>query len=138
MSIGSTTKAMTALALMHQVEAGKVDLEAPVTHYLPWFLTADGRQEQLPVARGAPRRWPEPCRVTQQDAPFDLTRVVESAPLCGWRIGAPSRGDSRWRTRRTRGTSGWGRSGSVGSSTRWGPSWGSSMSRGMWPRASRP
>ena len=54
MSIGSTTKAMTALALMQQVEAGRVDLEAPVTHYLPWFRTADGRQEQLPVARECP------------------------------------------------------------------------------------
>ena len=47
MSIGSTTKAMTALALMQQVEAGKVDLEAPVTRYLPWFRTADGLQEQI-------------------------------------------------------------------------------------------
>ncbi|WP_257453700.1 serine hydrolase domain-containing protein [Archangium lipolyticum] len=48
-SIGSTTKAMTALALMQQVEAGAVDLEAPVTRYLPWFRTADGLQEQILV-----------------------------------------------------------------------------------------
>ncbi|WP_395832950.1 serine hydrolase domain-containing protein [Archangium violaceum] len=48
-SIGSTTKSMTALALMQQVEAGTVDLEAPVTRYLPWFRTADGLQEQILV-----------------------------------------------------------------------------------------
>ncbi|WNG31872.1 serine hydrolase [Cystobacter fuscus] len=48
-SIGSTTKAMTALALMRQVEAGAVGLEAPVTRYLPWFRTADGLQDQILV-----------------------------------------------------------------------------------------
>ncbi|WP_257454729.1 serine hydrolase domain-containing protein [Archangium lipolyticum] len=42
-SVGSTTKSMTALALLQLVEQGKVDLEAPVTRYLPWFQTADGR-----------------------------------------------------------------------------------------------
>ncbi|SEK31780.1 CubicO group peptidase, beta-lactamase class C family [Stigmatella aurantiaca] len=42
-SIGSTTKSMTVLALMQLVEQGKVDLDAPVTRYLPWFQTADGR-----------------------------------------------------------------------------------------------
>ncbi|QRN96171.1 serine hydrolase [Archangium violaceum] len=42
-SVGSTTKAMTALALMQLVEQGKVELDAPVTRYLPWFQTADGR-----------------------------------------------------------------------------------------------
>jgi CubicO group peptidase (beta-lactamase class C family) len=33
---------MAALALMQQVEAGLVDLEAPVMRYLPWFRTVDG------------------------------------------------------------------------------------------------
>jgi CubicO group peptidase (beta-lactamase class C family) len=42
-SVGSTTKSMTALAMMQLVEQGKVDLDAPVTRYLPWFQTADGR-----------------------------------------------------------------------------------------------
>lgn len=42
-SLGSTTKAMTALALMQLVEQGRVDVEAPVTRYLPWFQTADGQ-----------------------------------------------------------------------------------------------
>lgn len=39
--LGSTTKSFTALAIMQLVEAGKVDLDAPVQHYLPWFRVAD-------------------------------------------------------------------------------------------------
>jgi CubicO group peptidase (beta-lactamase class C family) len=40
--LGSTSKSFTALAVMQLVEAGKIDLDAPVTTYLPWFRTADG------------------------------------------------------------------------------------------------
>src|SRR5919199_5715029 len=36
-AVASTTKGMTALALMQLVEQGLVDLEAPVTRYLPEF-----------------------------------------------------------------------------------------------------
>ena len=39
--IGSTTKSMTALAIMQLVEAGKIELDAPVQKYLPWFRIAD-------------------------------------------------------------------------------------------------
>jgi CubicO group peptidase (beta-lactamase class C family) len=39
--LGSTTKSFTALAVMQLVEAGKIDLDAPVTTYLPWFRTND-------------------------------------------------------------------------------------------------
>jgi CubicO group peptidase (beta-lactamase class C family) len=39
--IGSTTKSLTALAVMQLVEAGLVELDAPVQTYLPWFTTAD-------------------------------------------------------------------------------------------------
>jgi CubicO group peptidase (beta-lactamase class C family) len=35
--LGSTSKSFTALAVMKLVEAGKIDLDAPVTKYLPWF-----------------------------------------------------------------------------------------------------
>ena len=37
----STTKSFTALAIMQLVEAGKVELDAPVQRYLPWFRVAD-------------------------------------------------------------------------------------------------
>ncbi len=39
--IGSLTKSFTALAVMQLVEAGEVDLDAPVQRYLPWFRVAD-------------------------------------------------------------------------------------------------
>ncbi len=39
--IGSLTKSFTALSVMQLVEAGKVDLDAPIKRYLPWFEVAD-------------------------------------------------------------------------------------------------
>ncbi len=39
--IGSITKSLTALAVMQLVEAGKIELDAPVQRYLPWFRIAD-------------------------------------------------------------------------------------------------
>ncbi|PWB56694.1 MAG: hypothetical protein C3F13_01085 [Anaerolineales bacterium] len=41
--IGSLTKSFTALAVMQLVEAGKVELDAPVQRYLPWFRVADSQ-----------------------------------------------------------------------------------------------
>jgi CubicO group peptidase (beta-lactamase class C family) len=35
--IGSASKSFTALAIMQLVEAGKIELDTPVQHYLPWF-----------------------------------------------------------------------------------------------------
>lgn len=35
--IGSISKGFTAMALLRQREAGRLDLDAPVTEYLPWF-----------------------------------------------------------------------------------------------------
>jgi CubicO group peptidase (beta-lactamase class C family) len=39
--IGSLTKSITATAVMQLVEAGKIELDAPVQRYLPWFRVAD-------------------------------------------------------------------------------------------------
>ncbi len=39
--LGSTTKSFTALAVMQLVEAGKIDLDASIQTYLPWFTLAD-------------------------------------------------------------------------------------------------
>jgi CubicO group peptidase (beta-lactamase class C family) len=41
--IGSLNKSFTALAVMQLVEAGKIDLDAPIQRYLPWFRVADPR-----------------------------------------------------------------------------------------------
>lgn len=39
--IGSLTKSITALAVMQLVEAGEIELDAPIQSYLPWFRVAD-------------------------------------------------------------------------------------------------
>ena len=39
--IGSTSNSFTAVAIMQLVEAGKIDLDAPVQKYIPWFKVAD-------------------------------------------------------------------------------------------------
>jgi CubicO group peptidase (beta-lactamase class C family) len=39
--MGSLAKSFTALAILQLVEAGKIELDAPVQRYLPWFRVAD-------------------------------------------------------------------------------------------------
>ena len=48
-AIGSQTKSITAIAIMRLVEAGRIDLDAPVVRYLPWFRTADNRGGEITV-----------------------------------------------------------------------------------------
>ncbi|MFN0299591.1 MAG: serine hydrolase domain-containing protein, partial [Burkholderiales bacterium] len=49
--IGSITKSFTALAVMQLVEAGKVELDAPVRRYLPWLRVADEASSTQMTAR---------------------------------------------------------------------------------------
>ncbi|RIX50498.1 class A beta-lactamase-related serine hydrolase [Paenibacillus nanensis] len=39
--LGSTSKSFTAVAVMQLAEEGRIDLDAPVQRYLPWFRVAD-------------------------------------------------------------------------------------------------
>ena len=39
--IGSVSKSLTALAVMQLVEANRIELDAPVQRYVPWFRVAD-------------------------------------------------------------------------------------------------
>ncbi|MDQ2683472.1 MAG: beta-lactamase family protein [Chloroflexota bacterium] len=41
---GSLIKSFTAVAIMQLVEAGKIDLDAPVTTYIPWFRVGNGEE----------------------------------------------------------------------------------------------
>lgn len=48
--LASLSKSFTAVAVLQLVEAGKIDLDAPVTQYLPWFTLADaGAARQITV-----------------------------------------------------------------------------------------
>jgi CubicO group peptidase (beta-lactamase class C family) len=42
--LGSISRAITALAILQLVEAGKINLDAPVQNYLPWFRTSNERE----------------------------------------------------------------------------------------------
>ena len=44
--LGSTTKSFTALAVLELAAEGRVDLDAPVQRYLPWFTLADSAFSQ--------------------------------------------------------------------------------------------
>jgi hypothetical protein len=48
---GSTGKSFTALAIMQLVEAGKINLDAPVQTYLPWFRVADANASEFITVR---------------------------------------------------------------------------------------
>ncbi|HKY56050.1 MAG TPA: serine hydrolase domain-containing protein, partial [Anaerolineales bacterium] len=48
---GSTGKSFTALAIMQLVEAGQIELDAPVQTYLPWFRVADVKASETITVR---------------------------------------------------------------------------------------
>ena len=49
--IGSVTKSFTALAIMQLSEAGRLQLDAPVQRYLPWWRVADPNASTLITIR---------------------------------------------------------------------------------------
>ena len=49
--LGSVSKPLTALAVMQLVEAGKIDLDAPIQTYLPWFTLADPEEAKQITTR---------------------------------------------------------------------------------------
>ena len=49
--IGSASKSFTALAIMQLVEAGEIELDAPVQTYLPWFKMAGPEDAALITVR---------------------------------------------------------------------------------------
>jgi CubicO group peptidase (beta-lactamase class C family) len=49
--IGSLTKSFTALLVRQAIDAGRLDADAPVQRYLPWFRVADGEASQAITLR---------------------------------------------------------------------------------------
>lgn len=47
--LASTSKSLTAIAVMQQVEAGRLRLDEPVRTYLPWFTLDDPRSSAITV-----------------------------------------------------------------------------------------
>ena len=74
--LGSTSKSFTALAVMQLVEAGKIDLDAPVTKYLPWFRTLNAAgSAQISVRQRPWRRLSNRRRVSRQPHASGTRRV---------------------------------------------------------------
>jgi CubicO group peptidase (beta-lactamase class C family) len=65
--LASVSKSFTALAIMQLVEAGKIELNAPVQRYLPWFRVAD------PVAS---------TRITVRDLLYHTSGIPSSGYVC--------------------------------------------------------
>jgi CubicO group peptidase (beta-lactamase class C family) len=63
-TLGSTSKAFTALAVMQLVEMGLLDLDAPVTRYLPWFT---------PQRSDPTRASPVPATTSSGESPAEIT-----------------------------------------------------------------
>ena len=88
-TIGSVTKAFTALAAMQLVEAGKVELDAPVQRYLPWFRGADPQasaritvRHLLTMTSGLPQMTETQLWTGQDGGALErAVRVLESAEL---------------------------------------------------------
>jgi CubicO group peptidase (beta-lactamase class C family) len=89
--LGSLTKSFTALATMQLVEAGKIDLDAPVQRYLPEFRDADAQasaritvRNLLTMTSGLPTGAGEgPALETETLAQFvrSLRDVTPTAPV---------------------------------------------------------
>ena len=95
---GSVGKTATATAIMQLVAEGKIDLDAPVTDYLPYFKLADERYKDITVRHlithrsGLPeiQDWP-PLPVESDDGA--LERYVRSLDKVGL-LFAPDKGFS--------------------------------------------
>jgi CubicO group peptidase (beta-lactamase class C family) len=92
--IGSLTKSFTALAVMQLVEAGRVELDAPVQRYLPWFQIADpAASAQITVRHllnqtsGLPLLPSEVALADFDDRPDAIERQVRA--LAGLKITRP-------------------------------------------------
>lgn len=87
--IGSTTKSITALAVMQLVDAGMVDLDAPVQRYIPTFTLADSEasggitvRHLLTMSSGIPAdAGGEAFRSTTAMTPIEAVRSLRTASL---------------------------------------------------------
>jgi NADH dehydrogenase FAD-containing subunit/CubicO group peptidase (beta-lactamase class C family) len=89
--IGSVTKSMTALAVLQLVDQGKVDLDAPVQRYIPWFRVADSSasaqitvRHLLTMTSGLPQSYETQLWTEGDDGALERTvRHLRTAELTG-------------------------------------------------------
>jgi CubicO group peptidase (beta-lactamase class C family) len=89
--LASTTKSLTTIAVMQQVEAGRLRLDEPVQTYLPWFTLNDSRASAITVrhllhqASGMTSKDTafEASDVQGPEAIEDGVRALSGSPLAG-------------------------------------------------------
>ena len=89
--LASTSKSFTAIAVMQQVEAGRLRLDEPVQTYLPWFTLDDPRSAAITVRHllhqtsGMSSRDTafEASRAQSPDALEEGVRALAGSPLAG-------------------------------------------------------
>jgi CubicO group peptidase (beta-lactamase class C family) len=69
--LGSDSKMMVGIALMQLQEQGKLDLDAPVTRYLPWFRLDDPRFEKITIRYLASHRSGLPYSIDNETNTID-------------------------------------------------------------------
>lgn len=87
--LGSITKPFTALAVMQLVDAGTVQLDAPVQRYIPWFRTADSAasaritvRQLLTMRSGLPQLYDTQLWRDQDDGALErVVRRLETVHL---------------------------------------------------------
>ncbi|MDA3626415.1 serine hydrolase [Saccharopolyspora sp. WRP15-2] len=111
--VGSVTKTFTAVAVLQQVEAGRIELDAPIGGYLPELVPGErgdaitvrmllnhtsGLAEYLPVAYPSLKAFPDLAGTTPQSLDdhrftrFDATELIEmgvTSPAVGTPGGTP-------------------------------------------------
>ncbi|GAB5080423.1 hypothetical protein ARTHROSP310_35700 [Arthrobacter sp. AD-310] len=89
--LASTTKSLTAVAVLQQVEAGRLRLDEPVQTYLPWFALRDGRSSAITVRHLLNQSSGMASRDTAFEGSFaqgpealeESIRALSTAPLAG-------------------------------------------------------
>lgn len=89
--LASTTKPLTAMAVMQQVEAGRLRLDEPVRTYLPWFTLRDSRSAAITVGHllhqtsgmAAKDTAFEASDAQDPEAIEDGVRALSGSPLAG-------------------------------------------------------
>ena len=75
--LASTSKSLTAIAVMQQVEAGRLRLDEPVQTYLPWFTLDDPRSSSITVRH----LLTQTSGMASRETAFEASRAQDPAAL---------------------------------------------------------
>ncbi|MFY9635146.1 MAG: serine hydrolase domain-containing protein [Cellulosimicrobium cellulans] len=93
--LASTSKTLTAIAVMQQVEAGRLRLDEPVQTYLPWFTLDDSRSSAITVCH----LLHQASGMASKDTAFEASDAQGPEAL---EDGVRAQSDSRWPANRAR------------------------------------